>query len=252
MRVRILTSAPGDRPEQYLTTFVVEDTVAIDAGALGLHSASCDAGHLAHIFITHTHVDHVGTLPLFLEGWRDHRNSPARVYGSPATLSQLREHLFIDGVWLDYSQVQARTDWVELLPVETERPVPIGNLRITGVPVDHTIPTLGYIVEDGSSAFVFGADSGPTERLWEIARATPGLRTAFLECSFPNRLGELAAKTGHLTPELWTRELKKIPADVSVLAVHIKPRYRDEVVAELDALGDGRVQVAEMGREYVV
>ncbi len=79
----------------------------------------------------------------------------------------------------------------------------------------------------------------------------PGLRAVFLECSFPNRLGEMAAKTGHLTPELWTRELKKIPADASVFAVHIKPHYRDEVIAELDALGNGRVRVAEMGREYV-
>jgi len=250
MRVRILASAPGDRPEQYLTTLVVENRVAIDAGSLGLHSTFADAG-LGHIFITHSHVDHVGTLPLFLEAWRDHRNGPAHIYGSRATLTEVREHLFNDGVWVDYSQLQAQAGWVELFPVEPEQPVSVGNLRIRGVPVDHTVPTMGYIVEDGSSAFVFGADSGPTERLWTVARATRNLRAAFLECSFPNRLRELAAKTGHLTPELWALELKKLPTDVSIFAVHLKPRFRDEVIAELAALGDGRVQVAEMGREYV-
>jgi ribonuclease BN (tRNA processing enzyme) len=250
MRVRILASAPGGRPEQYLTTLVVENKIAIDAGSLGLHAVSAN-GDIEHIFITHAHVDHVGTLPLFLEAWRDRGNGPARIHGSAATLTDVREHLFNEGIWLGYSQLQSHADWVELLPVEAERPVSVGNLRITGVPVDHTVPTMGYIVENGSSAFVFGADSGPTERLWEVARATPGMRAALLECSFPNRLRELADKTGHLTPELWALELKKLPANLAILAVHIKPRYRDEVLAELAALGDRRVQVAEMGQEYV-
>jgi len=250
VRVRFLTSAPGGRPDQYLTTLIVENSIAIDAGSLGLHSGSDDTGR-GHVFITHSHVDHIGTLPLFLEAWRDRRNGPAHIYGSQATLTEIRAHLFNEGVWLDYSQLQARANWVELVPIEAERPVSVGNLRITGVPADHSVPTMGYLVEDGSSAFVFGADSGPTERLWEVARATRDLRAVFLECSFPNRLRELAAKTAHLTPELWTPELKKIPAGIPVLAVHIKPRYRDEILAELETLGDGRVQAAEMGREYV-
>lgn len=250
MRVRILASAPGNRPDQFLTTLVVENRIAIDAGSLGLHSTFADVGP-GHVFISHAHVDHIGTLPLFLEAWRDRRNGPAHIYGSRATLTVIREHLFNGGVWLDRSQLQAHADWLELLPVEPEQPISIGDLRITGVPVDHTVPTMGYIIEGGSSAFVFGADSGPTERLWKLACATRNLRAVYLECSFPNRLREMASKTGHLTPELWVLELEKLPPDVTVFAVHIKPRYRDEILTELAALGDSRVQVADMGREYV-
>ncbi len=251
MKVRVLASAPRSSSDhQYLTTFVVDDAVAIDAGCLGLHYASADGPQLRHVFITHAHIDHVCTLPLFLESASHHRNGPVRVYGSADTLRILREHLFNNRMWLDYDRLPDGGSHVALVPVDAEQTVRVGELRITAVPVVHPIPTFGYVVENGSRALVFGADSGPTDRIWEVARATHGLSAVFLECSLPSHLSDLAAKTGHLTPKLWTRELEKIPDDCTIVAVHIKPYHRSQVIAELATLADDRIQIAEPGLEY--
>jgi len=251
MKVRVLTSAPrASSDHQYLTTFIVDDAVAIDAGCLGLHYAAGDGPRLEHVFITHAHIDHVCTLPLFLESASHHRNGPVRVYGSVETLRILREHLFNNRLWLDYDLLPDGGSHIDLIQVEAERTVKIGDLRITAVPVVHPIPTFGYVIENGSRTLVFGADSGPTDRIWEVARATRGLRAVFLECSLPNHLSELAARTGHLTPQLWIRELEKIPDGCAIVAVHIKPYHRQQVIAELAALADDRIQIAKPGSEY--
>jgi ribonuclease BN (tRNA processing enzyme) len=226
--------------------------MAIDAGCLGLCSASGGLAGVKHVFITHAHLDHVGTLPIFLESGRDPGAGKLRVYGPRETLDVLRTNLFNDQVWVDYAQLaEGDGACLELHPLEPEELVVVDGLKVTAVPVDHTVPTFGYIIDDGSCAVAFGADSGPTERIWEIARATDRLRAAFLECSFPNALDTLAAKTGHLTPRLWIHELSKLPPETTTIAVHIKPRYRERVIAELEALGHVRTWIGRTDHEYV-
>lgn len=252
MRVRLLPASPGDvSGEQHLTTYVVDDVVAIDAGCLGLHSTARGVSALTRVFLTHAHIDHVGTLPIFLENGQARAGSPVRVYGPLAALEALQEHFFNDRVWLDHSLIGENGQaWVELRPISPEEPVVVDGLRILPVPVAHTVPTYGYVIDDGTSVVVFGADSGPTDRIWEIARATGRLRAVFLECSFPDALENLAAKTGHLTPRLWDREVAKLPPDATVFAVHMKPRTRDRVLSELAGLAGGRARICEIGREY--
>ena len=252
MKVRILASAGGDaRHSQYLTTFLVEGRVAIDAGCLGLHSAAPGMAELEHVFLTHAHLDHVGTLPIFLESVWGRAQGPVQVHGPRAALDVLRTHLLNDQVWVDYARLaEGDGACLGLRPLEPEKPVVLAGLTITAVPVAHTVPTFGYVVDDGSCAVCFGADSGPTERIWQIAGATGRLRAAFLECSFPNDLTALAQQSGHLTPRLWAGELRKLPPEVAAIAVHIKPRYREQVMAELQALGDDRITIGAMDRDY--
>ena len=252
MRVRILPVAPGDTSGvQYLTTFVIDDRIAIDAGCLGLHATTRPFCGLTHVFLTHAHIDHIGTLPLFLENCHERGTGPVRVCGPREALDAVRDHLLNDRVWLDHDRIgRDGHGWIELLPLEAERPVALDGLWIVPVPVAHTVPTFGYVVDDGKSAVAFGADSGPTDRIWEIAGATGRLRAAFLECSFPDGLEDLAARTGHLTPRLWAEEASKLPPDTAVIAVHLKPAHRDRIRAGLAAIVDGRARIGELGREY--
>jgi ribonuclease BN (tRNA processing enzyme) len=254
MNVRILPTSPGDVTGlQLLTTYVVDGEIAIDAGCLGLHPTSRDASHIRHVFLTHAHIDHVGTLPIFLENGPASDGPPVRVYGPTAALETLREHIFNDRVWVTFEALRRENPaWLELTPIRPEQSVVLDGLRITPVPVAHTVPTFGYIMDDGSSVVVFGADSGPTDRIWELAAATGRLRAVFLECSFPDALEDLATRTCHLTPRLWAREAAKLPAETSVFAVHMKPCYRERIISELAGLADGRARIGEVGRNYTL
>jgi len=72
----------------------------------------------------------------------------------------------------------------------------------------------------------------------------------FVDISYPNERRELAEASKHLNPELLPGELKKLGRDVEIYAVHIKPTQRDSVIRELMELGDPRVSIGEINREY--
>jgi cAMP phosphodiesterase len=107
------------------------------------------------------------------------------------------------------------------------------------------------LVEDESAAVLFTSDTYTTDEIWKAAGATRNLKAVFVDVSFPNAMGELAEVSKHLTPELLAGELKKLDREVEVYAVHIKPTNREVVIRQLAALGDARVSIGEIDRDYV-
>jgi glyoxylase-like metal-dependent hydrolase (beta-lactamase superfamily II) len=67
MRVELLSSSIPSSDLQFLVSFLVNDEVAIDAGSLGLLADLRRQQRVKHVFITHEHLDHIATLPVFLE-----------------------------------------------------------------------------------------------------------------------------------------------------------------------------------------
>lgn len=242
MNVRILPSSTTGLP--MLTSFVINDAVAIDAGCLGYADPGLQSG-ITDVFLTHTHSDHVASLPVFLEN----REGPVRIHGSPQTLTVLRTDMFNDRIWPD---VVGRDPLpgLALVPLEPEVPVTAGGLRVLPVAMNHTVPTLGFIVDDGTSAVVFSSDSGPSDRIWELAPRRGTVAGAFIEASFPDRMEAVARRTAHLTPSLLRDEAAKLPAGARIVAVHIKAAHRGEVVEELSSLGIPGLEIGDADAVY--
>jgi len=252
MKIRILGSAPCNPAErQYVSSYLINDRVAIDAGCLGYYGTAQDQAAAGHLFLTHSHADHCASLPIFLENCYGLGSQIPVIYGSAHTLDCLQKHLFNDVVWPDFIKLSANTrPFLRLQLLEAEKPVEAERLRITPVAVNHVVPTFAYLVDDGRATVVFAADSGPTERLWEFTRQIPSLRGVFLEASFPNSMRALAEVSLHLTPEMFAAEVAKMPPATRVVAVHIKPRYREPVVQELSDLGLPALEIGQCETDY--
>jgi ribonuclease BN (tRNA processing enzyme) len=236
---------------QYVSSYLINGSVAVDAGCVGLHGTPQEQGLVRHVFLTHAHADHTASLPVFLENvWTGSDTCPV-IYGSRETLDSLQRHMFNGVIWPDFVDLSRRMPpFLALSTLESEVPVEAEGLRVTPVMVDHLIPTFGFVISDGSSAVIFGGDSGATRRLWEVAHETPGLKAVFLEASFPNSMTRLAEVSRHLTPEMFGAEAAKIPAGVKIIAVHLKVRYREELIRELFALGLPDLEIGECEKEY--
>jgi ribonuclease BN (tRNA processing enzyme) len=253
MRIKIFGSSAHDSERrQYATSYLINDTVAIDAGCLGFSGTPQEQEAIKHVFLTHSHSDHTATLPIFVENaWTPAGNCP-RIYGSADTLEDVQNHIFNNSIWPDFIALsQKMPPFLQVKPIMAEECVEAGGLRITPVDVNHVIRTFGYVVSDGNAAVIFGGDSGPTDRLWEIAHQTPGLRAIFLEACFPSSMTSLALASLHMTPEMFFREVAKMPAGVKIVAVHIKVRYREQVIRELLALELPHLIIGECEREYI-
>jgi ribonuclease BN (tRNA processing enzyme) len=252
MKIRVLGSSLEDTARrQYVSSYLINGTVAIDSGCLAFYKTPREQEAIRHVFLTHSHIDHTGSLPIFVENaWTPAENCP-RIYGSPATLSAVQDHFFNDVIWPDFIALsKTAPPFLKVFSLTEEVSVEADGLQVTPVRVNHVVPTFAFVVSDGKTSVIFGADSGPTERLWEIAHQTPGLRAVFLEACFPNHLKSLAEVSLHMTPELFSREVAKIPAGVKIVAVHIKVRYREEVIQELRNLQLPDLAIAECETEY--
>lgn len=252
MRIRAVPSAPGaDQARQFLTTLVIDETIAIDAGGLGLWDRQDRHAEVRDVFITHSHLDHLATLPLHIDNVHGSGETP-RIWGSAATLEVIREDLFNDRLWPDLERIgkEAGRRFYDLRVIEAESPVEIGARRVTAVEVNHIVPTFGFVVEDDAGCVVFGGDSGPTERIWEVAREAGPIRAVFMEASYPDRLAGLARLAAHLTPTMFAGEVRKFAPAGAVVAMHIKPAHHEEVVAELEAAGIDELVIARGGETY--
>jgi ribonuclease BN (tRNA processing enzyme) len=254
LRVTLLPSAfPGSLAEtnQYLTSYMINDTLAIDAGSLGLFGGHAEQARVRHVLISHSHADHVATLPVFVENAYEAKPESVEVHGSAAVLDSLRRDVFNGRVWPNFEKLAPNGNpFLRLSELESGRAIELEGLRITPVEVNHAVPTLGFIIEDDHSAVVIPSDTAPTEEIWARANRVANLSAIFLEASFPEWLAQVADAAKHLTPKLFAAEVRKLTRPVRLIAVHIKPRFREQILAELSTLGLPNLEVVRPGQEY--
>jgi ribonuclease BN (tRNA processing enzyme) len=254
MKVRILGSAVGVTPApQYVSSYVIDDTIAIDAGAIGLNGTPRHQSAIRHVFLTHCHLDHIATLPVFLENSYEPARGPVVIYGHPAALADLQKHVFNDVIWPDFVRLTTEsTPLIRLCPIEPEIPVLVNGLSVIPSPVDHIVPAYGYIVTNSLSTVIFGGDSGPTERIWQLAALASAPRSVFLETCFPDAMHRLADVSRHMTPRLVAAEVAKMPEMNAIIVVHIKARFREAVVRELLELRISNLVVGAPDSDYLL
>jgi ribonuclease BN (tRNA processing enzyme) len=243
--------SPGRRRRHYLTSFLINEAVAIDAGCLGFWGAAEEQARIKHLFLTHSHLDHVASLPMFLDNACSGDDDTVTVYGTAAAVDCLQRDLFNDRLWPDLIRLsKEQTPFLKLQVIVPGEAITVAGLTVTPVSVNHLVPTVGYLISDGRSSVAISSDTGPTEELWQRAGALADLKAVFLEATFPDELAWLADVSRHLTPRLFAVEARKIPATARIIVVHIHPRYQAQVVRELKELKLANVEIAQYGELY--
>jgi ribonuclease BN (tRNA processing enzyme) len=246
-----VTAAGGARGF-FLSSYLIDDAVAIDAGGVGFLGDLEAQTRIQHIFITHSHMDHIASLPIFLETVFESGDRCVTLHAGAATLDSLRRDVFNERVWPDFIGMSEKgLPFVKVELLEPGRPVEVAGLRLHPIDVDHVVPTLGFLVESPGATVAIPSDTGPTESFWRSADAAADLKAVFLEASFPNAMEWLAVASKHLTPAMFAAEARKLSRPTPIIAVHIKPRFYDKVVQELDELNLPGTEVGRPGETYI-
>ena len=253
MKVELLPSTVGEPcKRQFCIAAIVNDTVAIDAGTLGLLWPFERQMQVRNIFLSHSHIDHVASLPLFLDNIYQPGPECPSIYACESTETSLRENIFNDRLWPDFFRLsEEESPFLTLHTLRPEVAVELPALTVTPVPLNHVVPTMGFILQEDDCAIAFVSDTRRTHRIWEVLAETKTLRAVFLESSFPNSHRWLADKSGHLCPELFEQEIQKLPESVKVIACHLKPSFFDEIAQELADIPRGNLEIGVPGHSYL-
>jgi ribonuclease BN (tRNA processing enzyme) len=245
MQIRVLGCSGSIAAGSRTTSFLLDADVLIDAGT-GVGDLTLDEmAAIDHIFITHSHLDHVLAIGLLADSVTRRRSAarrpPVQVHALAPTLAALRAHIFNGLIWPDFTRLPDRDHPVlALVPVELGQVLALGERRIEVLPASHTVPAVGYAISRangvGSSggAWVFTGDTGPNPALWQRL-AEMDVRALVIETAFRDDEHALAGISKHLCPSQLREELAQLRAPADVFITHIKPGEVDAVMSEIGA-----------------
>ena len=224
----------------------------MDAGSLGLALTEPQRRTVRDVIVTHPHMDHIASLPIFVDDLFAELKEPIRIQGTSEVIDLLERDVFNDNVYPRFAGLRNQHGPVmEYIPFKTGEPFSVAHLTVLAVKVNHIVPTVGLLVSDGRATVLFSSDTAETDELWEVANRASRLDALLIEASFPNSMGELAKVSKHLTPETLAQQLRKLNHNgLDILAVHVKPAYRAKVIEEIEALGIEKLSVMEAGKVY--
>jgi ribonuclease BN (tRNA processing enzyme) len=250
MKITILGCSGGIGSGRHTTCLLVDDDVLIDAGT-GITTLTLEQlARIDHIFITHSHLDHVLGLPLLLDSVGEQRTQAVIVHALPEVLAILSEHMFNWKLWPDFRVIPDESaPWLRFEALPFGASVSLGARRFTPVPANHVVPACGMHIAATGGSFVFSGDTTHSEGLIHTINALPDLRHLIIETSFENALKEVALASKHHWPESLARELGQLKSQPKVWITHLKPGNEDAIMQELQNLApDWNLRAAQQGQ----
>ena len=252
MKIRVLGCSGGIGGSLRTTSFLVDDDVLLDAGT-GVGDLSLESlAKVDHIFVTHSHLDHVTSIPFLVDTVCWMRGSPIVVYGIKEVLDILRAHLFNWKIWPDFTQIpDADNPFMVYKEIRVGETVELGSRRFTPIPANHTVPAVGYVIDNGRNALVFSGDTCTNDALWKVVNKTKNLKYLIIETAFSNKERDIAIASRHLCPQMLAEELEKMEAMPQVFITHLKPGEGALTMKEVsEVAGRWRPRMLENNQEF--
>jgi cAMP phosphodiesterase len=236
---------------QHYACFVVDDLIAIDAGSLAVSTTDRQKKQIRDVVLTHAHLDHIAGLPLFIDDLFATIKRPIQIHATREVIEIIERDIFNWSIYPRFSELNNENGAVmEYRPFEIETYFEVKHLQIKAINVNHKVPSVGFIVTDGSATFALSGDTAEMDRFWEVVNEEKNLSAILVECAFPDELASLAGISHHLTPAVLQKELRKVRQNCPIYVVNIKPMYFQEVVAQLASLKIENLHILETGKVY--
>ena len=238
MRLRVLGCSGGIGGRQNRTTsFLVDQDILIDAGTGVGDLSLAELTSIDHIFITHSHLDHVNSIAFFVDSVGMLRPKPVTVYATGPTIETLKKHLFNWDIWPDFTVIPTpEQPWLRYEEIEVGRVVDLGGRKITALPAIHTVPAVGYLLDSGKGSLVFTGDTGPNDALWSLVNRIDNLKFLIIETAFSDKDRWLAELSKHLCPSMLADELAKLERSPEIYITYLKPSEIELTMQEIEEL----------------
>ncbi|MFC2060003.1 MBL fold metallo-hydrolase [Chloroflexota bacterium] len=250
MKISLLGAHNCESQNTRFISLLIDDVLAIDAGGLTSGLSFEAQQKLRAILLTHQHYDHIRDLPaigmnFYLSG------STLNVYAIQPVYDAITTYLLNGQLYPNFLEQPQEKPTIKFTVIEPYKLKQIEGYSILAVPVNHSVPTVGYqVTSPGGKAVFYTGDTGPgLADCWQYV--SPELIIA--EMTVPNRYDEFARRSGHLTPVLLKQELlsfRELKGYIPrVVIVHMSPGLEKEIETEIANVNEALDNSITLGYE---
>lgn len=239
MELRVLGCSGGIGQDRHTTSLLIDSDILIDSGSGVGDLTMEEMASVRHIFLTHSHLDHIVFLPLMVDSIFEKINPAIVIHAQPETIKALQEHIFNWHIWPDFSALPTTENPVmRYEPMLPGTSVDIDGRTINMIPVNHIVPTVGYRFEDHQTgkAFAFTGDTTTNDTFWDALNYHEQLDMLIVEAAFGNKDEELSNKAKHYCPKTLVADLAKLKHSPEIYLSHTKPGEEKTIYNECMAL----------------
>lgn len=247
MELRVLGAHNCESRDARLTSLLIDDTIAIDAGGLSSSLSFEEQDRIKAILITHRHFDHVRDLATF--GMNRYVSGTVDVYALDSVVDTVSNYLFDGALYVDFRNRPSPDRPVfKLHAVEPDEVFTLEGYAVLPLLTNHNTPTAGYQVTgpDSKTLFYTGDTAPNPVSLWQKVACD----LLVTEVTVPDAYAQMAQESGHLTPQTLKQELVNLREAKGylppVITVHMSPRIEDEIRAEVARVAE------ELGAEITL
>jgi ribonuclease BN (tRNA processing enzyme) len=235
MKLRVLGCSGGIGGNLHTTSFLLDHDVLIDAGTGVSELSLTELSMIDHVFVTHSHLDHIACIPFIADSVGFMRDRPLTVHASEETLDVIRQHIFNWKIWPDFSEIpNTQRPYMRYQSMGLGETIILNGRKITSVPANHVVPAVGYHLDSGRASLVFSGDTTTNDALWKVVNKIENLRYLIIETAFSNSEKDLAVISKHLCPSMLAVELTKFKHDAEVFITHLKPGELELTMQEIE------------------
>jgi ribonuclease BN (tRNA processing enzyme) len=252
MQIKILGWAGGIGANLRTTSFLIDDDLLIDAGTgLGDLPLNQMTG-IRHIFLTHSHMDHIVGLPLLADSMFGVHDEPVVVHAQEKTIEAIKKHIFNWVIWPDFSELPTpERPSIQFQAMKPGDKVSIRSREIEMIPVNHTVPGVGYCVSSRRANVAFSGDTTTNDTLWEVLNDYDNIDLLFVESAFSDNDIEISKISKHYCPSLLGEDILKMRHRPDVWLTHFKPGEEELIYKEcVEAMPDFNVHQLSGGEVF--
>ncbi len=235
MKVRVLGCSGAIAKDCRTTSFLIDGEVLVDAGT-GVGDLTLDEmNRIDSVLITHSHLDHVAALPLMIDAVAAQRKEPVTVYALAGTIEALRQHIFNNVIWPDFSRIPSpQAPFIRFQEIHIGQTFQLSDKWIEVLPAVHTVPAAGFAITAGRGCWVFSGDTERNQAFWDRVNQL-NVAMLVIETAFSNREKELALRSLHLSPMVLASELDCIARgkNYPIYITHTKPAETELIMSEV-------------------
>ena len=146
---------------------LLDNDVLVDAGTGVGDLTITELLKIDHVFLTHSHLDHITSLPFLVDTVGPMREMPVTVHCAEATRKILQEHIFNWKVWPDFTEIPSKSSpCLRYSTFSVGDSIILDGRKIKVLPANHVVPAVGFQFDSGEASLVFTGDTTVNDALW--------------------------------------------------------------------------------------